>query len=293
METILKGQNSVRRRPWLLILNRATQLLLRWSDVEAAPLSSRSRHEGELEGTLDGARPTHSRLHTVQALGCHVHEGTLHELVPVSRGVKPQRRAIGHQVSHLLTLRQLEHLGLVVAQGARGNILHRVEVVIAVQVGQVVANRLLEVDGEIYRESALLGRKVPYKPPRFRPRHFSANHWAVGLARERCHARGAAAEPVRVDRRPLCPRLREGSVDTRGERPTCFSTALDACYKDRGPVQAEFVREKHWLVSVVFSIAVCLKLISAQIRFQIVLPDQIVPTSILIQIAKLLDDVVF
>ena len=87
--------------------------------MEAAPLSRRSCHESELKGTLNGARTTHGCLHTLQALGRNVHEGTLYEVDPVARRVKPQRRAIGEQVRHLLTLSQLEHLRLVVAERSR------------------------------------------------------------------------------------------------------------------------------------------------------------------------------
>ena len=119
MEAILEGQNAIRWRPWLLVLNRGAKLLLRGQDVKATSSLGSPGHKSELESALNSAGATHSGLDSIHALGCNVHEGALHELIPVPGWVKPQRRAVGHQVGHLLTLRELKHLRLVVSQRTR------------------------------------------------------------------------------------------------------------------------------------------------------------------------------
>ena len=86
--------------------------------MEAASLFSRSRHESEFKGALNSTRAAHSCLNITQARRRYIHEGTLHKLVPFAGRVETQRRTIRHQVCHFLTLRQLEHLGLIVAESA-------------------------------------------------------------------------------------------------------------------------------------------------------------------------------
>ena len=192
MEAILKRQNAIRWRPWLLILDGGAKLLLRWRHVEAASFGRRAGHKGELVGAFDCTRAAHSCLHAAHTCGSHIHECLLDKFIPVFWRIETEGRAISIKHGHSLALGQLKHLRLVVAESTRGDVLDGVKVHVAIAVGQVVSNGILKVNREVNRQGALLLSEVAYEALGLGSRHLSLDHRTIGLTRELCHCRELA-----------------------------------------------------------------------------------------------------
>jgi len=117
-------------------------------DIRTSTLILGVINNGEFPGRFDSARSTNGGSYHVESLRSNVDEGLLEDFLVVHSWVESLSSAVGNDLNHSLRSAELQHIGVVMAHGCRGDILEHIKVSVSINIGDEVSLRILNISEE-------------------------------------------------------------------------------------------------------------------------------------------------
>ena len=199
MEARFEGENGVIGRARRHVEHRRPHVFIGWRHVHPTTLLLRVRDQSHLEGGLDGASPAHGAHDSGHATRGHIMERFVDDLLELHGWVDADAGTGGQHFPHHFRLGCFKQGWMVVAHADAGDARENIQKRVAVDVSDVVADRLVHVNWEVLLFVAR-GLTILFDACHGgRAREGCLHGWSVWLGGEAKSSGGEALIPRQVE----------------------------------------------------------------------------------------------